>query len=378
MENNNLPAVKQEEVIKKQNAWANYALEAHNSKESLTIRSNEAIIKATNLPTEIDKIAESEKTLKELKSEQKSLETDRKAITSKLDKFFDGMMLPEKQLLAVIPAYENSIIELKKRKKVVDDLVLNKQIELKSIRERFQIHINNSKQASENVIIDKVNKSYEYALTNAKDANTIGIKDKEDLTLDAYLTACKYSKKAVDFVIEQPKLNVVFADIKTLDEIWSELFNSDVNCDGKLYAAKLANEIDTKFKHFSIAIKDKERALEYSKKEAEKAKIALEDETQMQNVGAKLAANATVLQNEAPTTKELKLKYEIDMPDDQENAMRIMAAFFSNINKTASEVKCAWMKLSVEQMGKALAALKNKDNKFDVTGIVFKAVDKLK
>ena len=76
--------------------------------------------------------------------------------------------------------------------------------------------------------------------------------------------------------------------------------------------------------------------------------------------------------------KELKKSYAIDMDDTEQNAILIIAAFVTHFNIAKEGVRVKSMfKLSVEQMGAALAWMKNKDENFSHTGINFKINDKL-
>lgn len=373
----NTPALTPEQVIeRKRNGFANYAVESHNVLLSLQTRANKALETAAKLPTSIDQILEAEATLKELKKEQTAIETDRKGQSSKLDKFFENLMAPEKAVKAAIPAYESAIIKLKQEKKTADSAAENKANEFKRIKEQFAIHINNSKAGFENLITDTVNIQYAYALKNFKDAETIKAGENE-LSLIDYLFKCQGKILEAGFVIGQPAVTANYHTIEDLGLIWRDVAMDQVSyLDGKLFKGKFDNAVNDKFRHFAVAVKDAERAIEASNKQAETAKAEAQQTAQQENIGAKLQANAVVL-DDTPVVKDLKQKFEIDMPDTQESAMKIMAAFVGNIQKTASEVRGKWSTLSVGQMGEKLAAVKNKDNAFTVTGIVFKAVEKL-
>lgn len=368
------PTVIPPEVVARQNAFSSYALESYNTLESLKKRAVHVIVKLSNLPTKIEDIVESEKTLKECKAEINAIKSDRLAQTSKLDKFFENFMAPEKQSLAALPGYEQAIIKLKNEKSLADSLQANKDAELKKIKETFLVHINNTKASHEQVIIDYVTNRYAYALKHAKDASTIVV-ESNDMPLSEYLMKCQCSKKVSDFAITQPIFTPKYATPEQINQIWNEC--ESVYLDGKLMQGKFEGDLKDKFKYFSVAFKDTERAIAHSEKVANEAKEQATANAEQMNVGAKLATNATVM-NTAPETKALKVKYEIDMESSKQNAMLIMSAFASNLDKCENEVRVKdWMKLDISQMGSALAALKNKDEKFEVTGINFKVTQKL-
>lgn len=366
MENNQLI------IQKKQTAWANYALESHNKLAELQTESAKVVANLSDLPTKIEQIAEAEKVLKESKAKQKEIAANRLAQTSKLDGFFEKFMAPEKQVLAAIPAYEQAIIKLKNDKAALDNLQANKDAEAKRIKETFIIHINNSKAKFETLIADIINKQFTYAVTNAKDENTIIVLE-EEIPLTNYLFKCMGVKKASDFIISMPAVTVNYET--DVNAIWDTM--EKVYLDGLLMKGKFEGDLKDKFKYFSIAIKDKERAIANSEKVANESKEQIAAQTDQQNIGAKLSVNATVMSQET-TTKALKEKFELDMASSQENALLVIAAFVANIQKTASHVRVKdWMKLSIEQMGKALESVKNEDNNFTVTSINFKVTQKL-
>lgn len=373
----NAQALTQEQVIeRKRNGFANYAVESHNVLLSLQSRAQKAIETASQLPTSTDQIIEAEATLKILKKEQQDISTDRKYQTSKLDKFFENLMAPEKAIAQAIPAYESAIIKLKQEKQKADAATENKANELKKIKEQFAVHINNSKAGFENLITDTVNAQYAYALKNFKDASTI-MAGAEEMKLSDYLIRCQGKILVSSFEIKPVIPHSNYFTLEELYEVWKDTaIPSASYLDGKLFKAQFDNAVSDKFRHFAVAVKDAERSIEASNKQAEAAKAESNTTAAQQNIGAKLQANAVVL-DDTPTVKELKQKFEIDMPDTQESAMKIVAAFIGNIQKTSGEVRGKWSTLSIGQMGEKLAAVKNKDNAFTVTGIVFKEVAKL-
>ncbi len=368
MENqNNLP-----EVTKKQNAFASYAVESHNLLSSLQTEAAKVIANLSDLPTKIEQITDAEATLKQSKAKQKEIAASRLAQTSKLDKFFENFMAPEKSITAAVPAYEAAIIKLKNDKATADQLEANKIAELKRLKESFLTHVNNTKAAYESAIADYVATRFAYALKNAKDATTI-IVDKADMPLQDYLFKCMGTKKVEDFCINMPPCTSTNYDVAS---IWKEVTADNAYLDGKLMLGKFEGDIKDKFKYFSIALKDKEKALAHNESQANEVKEQAATQAEQMNVAAKLQTTASVLDN-GPVVKPLNEKFEIDMPSSEKNAITIMVAFTTNIDKVRGKVKADWMKLSVAQMGAALAAVKNDDNNFSVSGIVFKTIQKL-
>lgn len=361
-------------IKQKQQAWAGFAVLSHNTLLEIENKAAIQIAELSEYPTEINQISEAEAKLKNCKAQLKEIEEKRKSVTSKLDPWTEKMMAPEKQLKAAISSYEPIIINLKRAKQTQDDLEANKTKEFNSLIETFKIHINNSKLAHEQTILSSVVKCYEYGLNNYKDGS-IKVGD-EILTYEQYVNKCKWSKTAKDFTITQPSYVPKLITLEQVNEVWINASSSNVYMDGKLLAGKFSGDMEEKFKYFEIALKDKEKAIETAKQQAASEQIAKEKETANQNIGASLVANAVPMNNE-PATKALKETYAIDMPDDQQSALLIIAAFGANINKCASKVRGSWLNLSVKQMGEKLSAIKTEDNALEITGIVFKKVDKL-
>lgn len=363
MENNNLP-----EVTKKQNAFASYAVESHNLLSSLQTEATKVIANLSDIPTKIEQINDAEATLKTAKAELKTIKDKRLAQTSKLDKFFENFMAPEKSITLAVPAFEQAIIKLKNEKATADQVEANKVAELKRLKEYFLIHVNNKKAEFESMIAEYVANRFAYALKNAKDANTIG-----EWTLEDYLFKCMGTKKTTNFEITMPPVASQHHNVAT---VWRDTVFDNAYLDGKLMLGKFEGDIKDKFKYFAIALKDKEKALAHNENQVNEAKEQAATTAEQQNVGAKLSATASVL-NDGPAVKPLNEKYEIDMLSSEKNAITIMVAFTTNIDKVRGKVKADWMKLSVAQMGAALAAVKNDDNNFSVSGINFKVIQKL-
>lgn len=372
----NTPATITQAVIKKQEAFSAYALESHNKLQELQSRAAIVIATLSEVPTAIEQINDSEANLKRLKAEINSIKADRLAQTSKLDKFFENFMLPEKSSLAAVPAYEQAIIKLKNEKAKLDAIQANKDAELKKVRETYLTHINNSIAGFESLIADSINTIYSFALTNAINEATIKTK-KEEISIDDYYVKAIKSKSPKDFIISYPEVQLIYNTTEQLNAIWIEVSSGNLYLDGVVMFNKFEQDLKDKFKYFSTAIKDKERAIAHSEKLAREAKEQAETNAAQQNIGAKLEVNATVL-GSVETTKALKEVFVLDMPQSKESALIIVAAFVSNLQKAADEVRVTnWMNLSINQMANALVGLKNKDAKFECTGIKFKTEQKL-
>lgn len=367
MENNQITIIEKKSV-----AFASYAVESHNLLSSLQTEAAKVIANLSDLPTKIEQITEAETVLKASKAKQKEIAASRLAQTSKLDKFFENFMAPEKSITAAVPAYEQAIIKLKNNKATADQLEANKIADLKRLKELFLTHVNNTKAAYESSIAEYIANRFSYALKHARDASTITV-DGKDMPLADYLMKCQCSKKLSDFEIHIPAAASVHHDVTT---VWRDTCFDNVYLDGKIMLGKFEGDLKDKFKYFGIALKDKEKALAHNEAQMNDTKEQAATQAEQQNVGARLQATASVLDN-GPAVKPLNEKFEIDMPSSEKNAITIMVAFTTNIDKVRGKVKADWMKLSVAQMGAALAAVKNDDNNFSVSGITFKTIQKL-
>ena len=350
-----------EVVLKKKQAWSEVGLTVHNANLRLEARAKEAIAQLTP-PKTIDDISIAEAVLKDVKLKLTSIETERKAVTSKFDQVTSALMLHEKAVKDALPAYQNSIIAIKKVHEAEQAKVLLKQEAEKRLKETCINGLNADYNRMKDQVANICQKAYEFALGEGKVT---------EAKLSAYISKVKAKLKLEDFAFVCPTL----IPIEMFDTCYGEMDMPDQIS----MLAYFHRAVDVKFEFYSVAIKNKDAAIKMAKEVAEKEAAERADELANQVVATRLEVIATstdaVIDN---GVKELKKSYAIDMEDTEQNALLIMAAFVTNFNAAKEGVRVKSMfKLSVEQMGAALAWMKNKDENFSHTGINFKINDKL-
>ena len=362
----NLP-VKTEQVIAKREAWANVGEVIHNTELELQAE-KEKIKLSISEPKSIEQINETETKLAEAKRQATALMENRKGVTNNLNAVVERLMKPEKEIREHFTIVESSLLGLKQQKKASDDLIKAKADELKRVREEYIKHVNQFDASAKATILNQCTFAFEYAL--GKGAIT-------EETYPNYFKAVKDKFKETDFAITAPviKLNVVTQTEAYL--IWSEV--SLTVQPPKFYLDLYALQITDKFQFFTISLKNKEGALKNAAMKDAKNATELAKEASQKNVAATLASvSVTVASVATEKTKALKQVYVLDMEVTDQNALTIMAAFAGNFDNARQHVKVTSIfSLSINQMATALVSIKNKDEKFECTGVNFKTIEKL-
>lgn len=348
-----------EVILKKKQAWSEVGLTVHNTNLSLEAKAKEAIGLLIP-PITIDQIQAAELTLKDVKNRLTSIESERKAITGKFDQVASALMLHEKSVKDALPAYQNSIIAIKKAHEAEQAKILAAQAAERLAKENAINTINKAYNDMKSLVADQCQKAYEFALN-------------KPITIDklaAYLKKVKANKTEADFTIK-------------VDELTPELFKYAYDAVQMASPADMLayfhRAVDAKFEFYEVALKNKDAAIE-----ASKANEVLEQQKRLEELAnAAVAARLETISTSTDAVidngiKELKKKYEIDMDDSESSALLIITAFVTNFKEAQNGVRVTkWMNLSIGQMGSALAWMKNKDVNFNFTGINFKINDKL-
>lgn len=353
----------QEVLAKKGTAWSNFGQSLYIAENQLQARAQSLILKLKH-PKTIEEVADSEKTLKEVKSEALKIDADRKQYTQRFDAVAARLMEPKKLLDEQTKAVEASIIAVKsdyaKKQKAEQDKV----DELKRIKE----YVLNAKAQVDLTFKNKIQETITKAYENALGAGNVSLND-----VSEYLDVVKTRYNHASFTAELPNKTLIYATQEEYNAIADEFFTWST----QEYIDLFHNDLQAKFLDYGIALQNKKEALELSvKQEAEKAK---QNAVQAQNASV-AAALETIAQPLMVTTevKALKKSYEIDMPETIESVLTIMAAFSANINLCMPKLKVnKWFAFTPAQAGTALAKVKCDDNNFAPTGIKFKEIEKL-
>lgn len=376
MENNNNTPVTTPEVqltpeeIKKKTQWGNLGLAVHNTELKLQAQA-QAIISELKIATTVDEIIEAEAALKKVKSKRKDLSVERKNLTSRFDKMTTRLMIPENSIIEAENNAEKALIKMKGINDSNKAKATAKNDELRRIRETIANYISKMDATYKQKIADQVTKAFNYAL---------GKGNIEEKDLPDYLPKCKTATGfgEFEFTYDICPIAPIYATKEEVLVIWNELAVG-IRL-GKDYVADYAAALDKQFAMYNVAVKNKEAAMKLAKENADKAASDLAAETEAKETAAKLEAisitHPTV--NAGPEIKSLKKVFVLDMEDTQENAIKIMAAFIGNLALCEGGIRVTkWSNLSVSQMGNALVWAKNKDEKFECSGIKFKVEEKL-
>lgn len=354
---------------KKQNwliaAQKSFALDAN-----LQVKQNAITATLAVLPTEstTEAIAGYETTLKKTKQDIAELEMERKQFTAILDKITTNKMQYEKICKSAVTPYEAALLTCKLTHKKAAELAKAKTDEENSLREKFANHITSERARMETAIVNQIAATFEAALKTKMQPDLIApylAENADPFGVDFFKPA-KYQQKLIYITKEEaaPILRAVH-DANLIDAA------------AMLLAYQEA--LTEKFSFYSISLKNSEDAIELSKAEQAKTLAAIETESTNTQISNKLQATAVpLIVSSGVKTKALKTQCDIDMPDDKNTALTILAAFTANFAVCESKLRISiWSNLSVTQMRAALVAIKNDDEKFEVSGIIFKEGVKL-
>lgn len=348
-------------VLKKKQAWAEVGFTVHNTNIQLAEKAKEALEILTKMtPKNIGQINGAEVILKEVKAKLAIIELERKAVTSKFDQVTAALMVHEKLVKDAMPKYQQAIIDLKKVHEAEQEKVRQAEMKVKQEKQAAVDFINKAYTDIKSMIADQCQKAFEYALG----------KDVTGERLDSYLKKVKSNKTEKDFTIVKPaEMNQEY-----FDGAYSYLDTPSVAD----FITYFHAQVDEKFAFYTVALKNKAEAIQASKEKAEREALELQEDLANRNVAARLETIATSTAEIQSDVKELKKKYEIDMPDSEGNALLIITAFVTNFAQVKDGIRTNnWLNMSVNQMGAALAWYKNKDENFNCTGIKFKTIEKL-
>jgi len=351
---------------KKRQSWGAIGIKIHEQQLQLQIRAQDALSKLEELPTTIDEIPQAEAILKEVGALKRQIEADRKAITSKFDPVFERLMAPEKSFAVPMAAYVAAIIAIKKEEEKKAEDRRKKADELARIRQALITTQSHYDAEFKTIITERVGTAFTWALEK-------GIMPGAEC--DDYKDRVKFKIKESLFHTEEPTLTKGLATEEEFKAIYNEVWK--INAAD--YVALFAGELDRKFAGYEVAYQNKQQALAMAKEEQERRLREIEEQKQHTEIAATLDANATDLTViEGGMLKALKKAYEVDMPENFENAMKIFSAFMANKQKCLEKVNIKkWFNFDASSAAKALAKVKSDDNQFAPLGIIWKEVDKL-
>lgn len=264
--------------------------------------------------------------------------------------------------------YEDALLSVKKQKASNDAAIAARSAEIARVRETLVNSISTQQSAFEAKIVECVSRSFEHCLRSSltlEQVNELMPKMKDGLS-------------AKHFILTQPQIQLAYLLQAEVDEIWNELCGKMPTVPN-VYIEKYHSSLKDKFDFYEVSLKNAQAAIDLDKQVAADnlAKIAAQQKDA--EIAAKLeAVSVPHVIDETPQGKALKQVYALDMEESEASAIAIITAFSVNWKAASQKVRVKkWFNLSVSQMADCLVALKNDDEKFSVTGINFKLVEKL-
>lgn len=353
----------EEAIATRREGWGKIGVGIYLGGLDLQVKAQDLILKI-KYPTRVEELPNAEALLKEIKAGQNSVITDRKQLTGKLDAVVTKLMDPEKSLNDPIANLSNAIIKLKQDYEKIQQVKVQKELEIKTIKERIKEFLATKDFEFRSDISTKITLAYEYALTN----------DIKPEALATYLDKVRTRVGVMDFTCEKPDFKLKLVDVTEMDLIMQDTFLLNPHAYVSIFQKALAE----KFSDYEVAYKKKAEALELSRKAEEDKQAQLKKDLEEKELANKLEATATPLMEVGPEVKALKKVYEVNMPNTYENMRAVIGAFFGNEVQCKAKLKVKeWFSFTPAQMASALAKVKNDDNSFEPKGIIWKEVSKL-
>lgn len=355
-----------DDLVKKRTlAWGKFGGNLTSKEDALGAGSLDIESGLENNPPTLDNIPAAEATLKVAKKALQELKAVRLEVTNPLDKVKERLISHEKGTAEKIKAYENAIISKKREKQNLQAAANGKKEEerdliakIKSSYIDYFLHVKNT-------VSNKVNEVYLGMLE-------AGVKYED---FDSHVHEVKLEKiKHAPFFQRQN-----YAPKYLSDAEWKEIYKANMQKPADVIAL-FAEGIMNKKAGYRSELANKAKAKELleaqKKKDGEAAKAKAEQEKLALKIDNAAAVDAVPKDK---TTKALKEKFEVDMPNDHASALALYACFSANINEILQHLKVKnWLDLKPSQIAKVLGKIKSADNNFEFEGITFKSIDALK
>lgn len=351
-------------VEKRRASWGQLGVDILEHQFAFQARA-QALIAKIKHPNKFEEIPACEALYKELRSGQATLEKDRKEDTSRLDYVSTQLMTAEKSLNDPLKGMYDAIVDKKKEQADVLAIKAAKDEEVRKFIETIKTRLSQHEFQSRSKISTDITAIYNTALET-------GILPTE---INDYIQGKIKKFSMLDFELTTP---TQFKVKHILPEEIDQLLEEHWKTNPYAYYNIFVKDLQEKFSDYEVAFRNKEAALELSKKQAAEAAETLKVNQQNEETAIKLQATATPVMHAGPAVKPLKKSFEVDMPETLDNAALILSGFFANLalceKKTTVE---KWFNFSAGHAAKALAKVKYDDNDFQPEGIVWKEVSKL-
>jgi hypothetical protein len=358
------PITDQIEVInKKRIAWGNLGVEIHNLHLSLQVQ-GQGIINRLLLPTETARIPQAEEILAQAKRDKDALYKKRLETTNKLDDVKARLMQPEKSVNDKIAEYIDGLIKLKKKKKDEDDAAQIKLDELKKIAENVRLYIANQNAAYLKEHADLISKSYIYALEKVPPEQ-----------LEPYLAKIRARITIGNRTMQKPSFGAINA---TQEEVNAEIDKAFQPQPAQYYVSGFVHDLNVKYADYTQAWDNKDQALYLNTQETAQNHSAIEQAKTEDVVAANIQSMATSVLV-TTDSKELNEVFVLNMPETFEAANIIVMAYLANSAKCRTKLRVTkWLTgFGIQQMSDALEKIKNEDNNFNFSGLIWTTKSKL-
>lgn len=342
--------------------WASFG-EKFNTIEMELQAKVQSVLSELHIPTNTEEVLDAEIKLQELKAVQKAIKEKRLELISRpLSDLEKRISTPEKTLDEPILKLSEGIKKVKSEYEAKRAKEQQRQAEIQRITAMAQKHHAEQENKCEAKVQNQVQKAYAYALSS-------GTVNKENL--QEYIKKCSDKLNVLDFAPEPMFIHTSVLDEQTVSAI------TNIQFDSNKYVEKLRALMQEKFLLFELDLKNKEQALANAELEKQEAIRKAEEEARAAQTLAEVKSRSQSLVVEEDF-KALKKSYAVEVNDSEECVLAIIMAFVSNFNEAKEHVRLkSMLNLKVDQMAEALGKMKNKDERFECTGIAFKVVEKL-
>lgn len=351
------------ELEQRKQRWASFG-EKFNTIEMQLQAQAQSVLTNLHIPSTVDEVLDAEIKLQEIKSVQKAIREKRLELISRpLGDLEKRISSPEKTLDEPILKLTEGIKKIKSEHEARKAKEQQRQAEIQRVTAIAQKHHAEQEQKCEAKVQEQVQKAYSYALSS-------GTVSKENL--QEYIKKCSDKLNVLDFAPDPLTLSNSILDEQTLSSL------TNISFDSNKYVEKLRALMQEKFLLFELDLQNKKEALANAEKEKQEALRKAEEEAQAAKTLAEVKSRSQSLVVEEEF-KGLKKSYAVETNDSEECILAIIMAFVSNFNEVKEHLRLrsSMLNLKVDQMAEALAKLKNKDNRWEFTGVTFKVVEKL-
>lgn len=345
--------------------WRGFGAEYGKILTEVKLSCSEIANRLRDLPSDEKKVVTYEQDLKKINQDINGQDEKRKTITRKIDRLTERCIEPIAELKIPVSEYEAALLRLKKQISDREKKEKAKAAEEIAIKEYFANHITTVTAQIRQGIVNAITTVFEYALANIDEAG-----------LTAYLDKIKTSPKYAEAVFATLKPSTIsppaYHTSDEVDAFWAAI-HTDKSVAPSVFRTEFETALTERFEFYNVSLTNKAASLELSKKEAADSAASIESAKTNEVIANKLGSMAT-----APIVssggKALKSVFKLELENNESNTKLLLAAMVANIDSVLPLIKT---KTFFETIKKAVVDFKNKDEKFEFTGIKFEVEEKL-